>query len=354
MDRAIKPFNDLWLDCISNNLIAMLISDNESFKNIPCYMDAIYLKKVLDQPYSSEAVQGELLDHGAFFPKIQYSLGILTDLIYRESYEYDIFNDQVQKVIQENLDLGFFVFLTIDRFFYPSGVNAKTSHMVHPAFIYGYSDKDECYHAIEDCITMGRMDYYSIPFTSVDLSSKYLLSIGKSINVSYCRTNKSVKQFKHQVTLSQVINSLEMTLRGGQIYNENYDLYYYSGLDALTKYLEEFDHLFLNLKDENHFKARILSFCQFHERNKKLTQLISESYGLDISRVDETFLNLQNKWQVFKNRSYYLLEMNRMNGINFNQNDLDKLRSKLEDIIELERSAAESLLLLCKGYRPMN
>lgn len=348
MSRTIKPYNDLWLDCVSNNLIAMLIHENESFKNIPCYMDAIYLKKVLHQSYSSEDVQEDLLNHGGYFPKIQYSQSLITDLIYRRSHEQDICN--VHKVIKEHLDLGLFVFITIDRFFYPTGINANTSHMVHPTFIYSYSDKNECYHSIEDCITMGRMDYYNIPFTSVDSSSEYLLSINKSVNITFCKPNKTMGQFQHQISLSQVINSLEMTLRGGQIYNKDYDLYYHSGLDALTNYLEEFDYLFLNLKDENHFKVRSLSYCQFHERNRKLIQLISESYGLDVSSIDEAFLKLRNKWEVFKKRSYYLLEMKRMNGVNPNQKDLDKLRSNLEVIIELERSTAENLLLLCKGY----
>ncbi|AIQ56966.1 hypothetical protein [Paenibacillus borealis] len=346
--RAIKPYNDLWLDCVSNNLIAMLIYENESFINIPCYMDAVYLKKVLHQSYSSEDIQGGLVDHGAYFPKIQYSQHLLTHLIYRISGEQDILGEKIHTAIKEKLDDGFFVFITVDRFFYPSGVNSKISHMVHPAFIYGYNDEEGCYHSIEDCITMGKMDYYNIPFTSLDQSIKYFKELDKNVDVSYCRVNESDGSFKHHVELSQVIKSLEITLYGGQIYNKNYDLYYHSGIDALTNYLEEFEYLFFNLKDENQFKARTLSFCQLHERNRRLTQLISESYGIDISDIDEIFIQLQRKWESFKNRSYYLLEIKRMNGVNHNHNDLEKLRFLLESIIELERSAAESLLLLCK------
>lgn len=338
------PYNDIWMDCVTNNLIAMLISENESFKDIACYMDAIYLKKVYDQPYSSVEIQGDLLVNGAYFPKIEYSLNLLDDLIEKK---YEIINPKnIHMTIKEKIDDGFFAFITVDRFFYPSGVNANTLHMTHPTFIFGYDEKNKCYQAIEDCIVSGKMDYYTIPFDSVELSLDYMLNNGISIWAQFCKTKECASTYSHVVHIPQIISSLERSLQGAKIYEKNYDLYYHSGLDALSAFLEELEHQFINLKDDNLYSIRMLSFSQIHKRNQKLTRLIRELYQLDVSSIEAMYSQLELKWEIFKNMGYYQLEKRKINNKN---NNTDKLHTHLKSIIELERCAMENLLHVCRS-----
>lgn len=344
ISKIPRPYNDIWMDCVTNNLIAMLISENESFKDIACYMDAIYLKKVYDQAYSSVEIQGELLEKGAYFPKIEYSLTLLDDLI-EKKYE-KINSKNIHMIIKANIDDGFSAFITVDRFFYPSGVNANISHMFHPTFIFGYNEKNKCYLAIEDCIVSGKLDYYSIPFDSIELSLDYMLNNGISIWAQFCKTKECASTYRHVVQIPQIIGSLERSLQGAKIYKVNYDLYYHSGLDALSVFLVELDHLFINLKDENLYSIRMLSFAQIHKRNQKLTRLIGELLQLDVSSIEAMYSQLEYKWEIFKNTGYYQLEKRKINNKN---NNTDKLHPHLKNIVELERCAMENLLLLCRS-----
>ncbi|MGF6354651.1 hypothetical protein ABIE27_002561 [Paenibacillus sp. 4624] len=346
----ISPYNELWMDCVTNNLIAMLASQNEAFLKFPCYMDTIYLRKVFNQSYSSEGIQEDLMSNGAYFPKIQYSLELLNNYIDHEFEEINQDCQSIHNIIKSKIDDGYCLFILVDRFFYPSGLDANTSHMIHPTFIYGYNNDNQSYMALEDCVMMGKMDYYSIPYSSIEKSSQYITSLGRAISLNFCKTNESSKEFNGEIPILQVINSLEKMLQGGQIYNKEYDLYYHCGLDSLSTFSNEISTFFYKLTDKNTFRTRALSFCQYHKRNQDVVTLISKYYDINMGEIKLYYEQLYKKWFVFKNKSNYILEKRMFSGIHISKDDLAWLNFNLNEIIDLERRTMERMWFLCREY----
>ncbi|WP_434752088.1 hypothetical protein [Paenibacillus amylolyticus] len=346
--EKIRPYNDMWLDCVSNNLVAMLINENESYADLSCYMDSMYLKKVYQQSYSSEDIQGELLAEGLYYPKIEYSLELLGELIDTREEEFDSLDDDVHGCIKSALGEDCFVFVSVDRYFYPSGLNANKSHLYHPTFIYGYDYENQCYKALEDCMVMGRIDYFRIPYGSIDASCKFLLNEGKKIRLGICKVKDTAKEFTQRLQLPKLAESLERHLAGGQVYNKEYDLFYDSGMDALLTYTKEFNYLFSNLKVGHLFSNRALSYCQVHMRNQKIAQIIQESYCLDMAQIKHGYSALYEMWRLFKNKSYYLLEKQKK-APGLKHSDYLELNSLLMEITERERDTADLLLQVCRS-----
>lgn len=346
MSNSVEPYNDMWMDCVSNNLISMLINENKSFRNISLHMDSMYLKKVYNQSYSSENIQGELVSSGAYFPKIEYSLDMLDELIDSYVEEFSNLESDVHQCIKSALCDGFYVFVTVDRYFYPSGVNSNISHLYHPTFIYGYDEEQQCYLALEDCVVMGKMDKYRIPYYSVDASFEHLINANKPIKLRLCKVNESAKGFQHELEFQRLIEVLERSLAGTPKYNEDYDLHYHTGMDALDSYLSEFIFLFSNLGADDTYRTRTLSFCQNHTRNIEITHKIRDNYDINVLQIEKKYLELYKMWKSFKNSSFYFLEKRKV-GYSISSKNMLELHSKLEIITEMERNATELLLSAC-------
>ena len=77
VSTELRPYNDLWLDCIMNNLMAILIHHNPSLKSLPSTFKAEYRKKVLCQKFSSKETYESLLKQGLMLPKVTYNADIL-------------------------------------------------------------------------------------------------------------------------------------------------------------------------------------------------------------------------------------------------------------------------------------
>lgn len=340
----IVPYNDIWLDCFSNNLISILISRNESFKLLPLAMEASYIKMQTDQHYDSEKDRMTMLTGGNLFPTLEYSNHTITDhfeIKYTEFQEYKEMIGSLKSSIAE----GWSTFLKLDRYFYPSGREAGKMHMTHSVFILGYDEDKRMFHAIEDCITLGILNYYDLPYESVERSCQHFLNQGKPLTVTTCKpldvTLHNIAANTKDNVIKMIANLFDDTIS----YNEQYNLYYYSGLNALRKFHEEMEYLFTNLSDISlSFVALFLMrFPQLHGRNQQLVRFLHENGDLhdsDCSELIENYKLLQSHWDHYKNRSYYFFEK-RGSQAGKNSELILSLTNRMHEIIELEFITAQ-------------
>lgn len=318
---------------------------DNSFKDITCHLDKVYLKKVVDQTFSSEDIKLKMLQEGFFFPKVKYSFEPLQSLIHRDRKELDSgelsdINDYVKLKIHD----GNTVFLSVNRFFYPLGREANRTHLIHPVFIIGYDDDKQSFIAIEDCISPGTLDYYELPYESVNLSCESISQSGKKVIVTTCKVKKQeALMFEHQPQPKIVVNRLHQLLNGGREYNENYDLHYDVGLSCLESFTDELEFLIENLRDASLFKIRILSFFQTHGNNLALIKLLRLNPD-QANKLVQKYSELQAEWELFKNQIFYAYAA----GSKKAANKLPSLRQQMVHIKNLEEEAAVNFLEILK------
>lgn len=73
----LLPYNSLWLDCVKNNLMSILISYNDSLSTLPFAFKSQYWKKLTLQKFDSQETYKSLLEQGLFLPKVVYTNEIL-------------------------------------------------------------------------------------------------------------------------------------------------------------------------------------------------------------------------------------------------------------------------------------
>ena len=340
----IHPYNDIWLGCVHNNIIAMLIARDESFRDIILFLEATYRKKIIDQNYSSEEAKTKMLTEGFYVPCIDYKLEVVMESIMANSNtSHSLDFDQLKAHTKSFLHDGFCMLLKVDRYYYPSGREAGKTHMIHPVFIHGYDDERSCFHTIEDCMTPGLLENYELPYTAVQDSFRYFEENGINFEVTICKVDEKALNYQGREILPSVKNTLSGLLKSERIYKDQYDLYYQTGISSLEQYAAELDYLLQNMMDASQFRTRTLMYQQFHMRNQQLIRYLDRNRLIeshDAERLCGVYNQVQRSWNAFKIRGYYLLE-ERQAG---KQVDYGILVDKMNEISKLEKEAAQSFL----------
>lgn len=337
--NQIVPYNDIWLDCVTNNLLSILISRDESFRILPLAMEVSYTKTLTDQHYDSEEDRIKVLTGGNLFPTVQYSNTTVKnhfDLQYRNYLDYK----EMIEGLKSSMADGSCTFLMIDRYFYPTGRESGKMHMIHPVFILGYDDDMKVFHTIEDCITLGVLNYFDLPYEAVERSCQHFLDQGKPLIVIVYKPLDSSLHNIIQNTRDAANNMITNFFDETTSYLEEYNLYYHSGLNALRKFHEEMEHLFTNLNDMSPSFAALylLRFPQLHARNQQLVRFLNENGYIqdsDCSALVKNYKLLQSHWINYKNRSMYFFERRGSNADTKSELFLN-LFNRMHEIIDLE------------------
>jgi len=352
----IQPYNDIWLDCINNNLIAMLMAREESFKQVTLYLKVKYIKMVFDQHYSSPEAKEKMITEGFMTPGTDYSFDIMNELIEMERKHFKLIRfHEFMQMIKNALRDEIFIFLQIDRYFYPNGREAGVTHMIHPVFIHGYNDEEECFHAIEDCVNPGIMEYYTLPYSAVKKSFEHFVRNDEEITVTFCKTrNQDVLETFFDNKIIPLMEAREMAaslLEDVTIYKEEYDLHYHSGVASFDYFGSELEELYNRIRDRSIFGIRLLSLQQVHTRNQDLIRFLQENQFVDAGKADSLislYHQLHKEWAIFKGKSFYTLELRDSSGQSISPSHIDALKDRLKTIRSLEETAAHHLLSLCQ------
>jgi len=351
VNLKLLPYNDLWLDCIKNNLMSILISHNNSLSTLPFTFKGEYWKKIIFQKFDSQDTYQSLLEQGLFLPKVTYNTEILysffdfTEHILKSS---DLEN--LHELIQNALSQQQFIFLSIDRFFYPTGREANKIHFIHPVFIHNISDINNVphnYEVIEDCLSPGRMHHYNLPFEVIYNSTRYLLESGHNVSFRTVALNKQrVNNYTIKYSQSTLLDLRNIIAADKVVYQRDYDLYYQVGIGALDDYFEEFEEIISTLNDESMFALRTTSFIQNHKKNALFLKYLFNT-GIynnpSILELAQQSSVISNKWEVFKNVTLKNLRMN-------NSQDIAQQKEYLQKVIVLERESIRNMRLLIKHF----
>ncbi|MEK3795305.1 hypothetical protein MKX42_26510 [Paenibacillus sp. FSL R7-0204] len=340
----LLPYNSLWLDCVKNNLMSILISYNDSLSTLPFAFKSQYWKKLTLQKFDSQETYKSLLEQGLFLPKVVYTNEILYSFF--EITEIDITSsdlDSLNELIRDTLSQQKFIFLSIDRFFYPNGRESNKIHFIHPIFIHNISDMyelDNNYEAIEDCLSPGRMHYYNINFEVIYRSTKYLIDSGQNVRFMTVSLNEQkVNDYTIDYSKSILLDIRNNIAKDEIVYNGEVDLYYQVGISALEDYFDEFEEITSTLNDESIFALRTTSFIQNHKKNESIFNHLyaSEGYNnMSILELAEQSRNLSNEWEVFRNSTLKC-------RLKKNSNDISLLKEYLQRIIFLERESIKNM-----------
>ncbi|MGG4551690.1 hypothetical protein [Paenibacillus humicus] len=336
----MKPYNDFWLDCVANNLMAILIHENESFNSLPINFKAQYWKKIKNQSFSSHETFLSLQKQGLFIPKV----------IYNNDELYSFFNinkliiepnnhNNVHSLIKEALSRGQFIFVQMDRFFYKSGRESGKIHLVHPTFIYDCDDDERNYIGFEDCISPGKMHPYKIPFDVIDLSIQHFRENNKNIELQTFSLKTEMLENYH-FNLSNHREIIDQYCINNVIYHQEFDLYYQVGISSLYEYAEEMEELLLNLTEPGIFLLRMNSFIHNHKRNKLLINFLYSNKKIAKNIFNEIMDNLNAltiSWTIHKNFSLKRLQTN-------NKDNSIELKNNLSNIIGLEEKFCDLLM----------
>ncbi|WP_239617705.1 hypothetical protein [Cohnella mopanensis] len=352
----IQPYNDIWLDCINNNLVAMLIAEEESFKRITLYLQVKYIKMVFDQYYNSAEAKEKMITEGFMTPGTDYSFDIMNELIEMEKRHFKLIRFQeFMQFIKNALREDFYIFLQIDRYFYPSGRESGVTHMVHPVFIHGYNDEEDYFYAIEDCVNPGINEYYALPYSAVKRSFEHFVRNDEEIAVTLCKTRNRdvlVNFFENKtIPLTEAKQMATSLLEDRTIYKEEHDLYYHSGLSSFDHFGSELDEIYNRIQDKSIFGIQLLSLQQVHKRNQELIRFLQENHLVETGDSDKLislYTQIQKEWGIFKGKSYYMLEMRDASGQSIHPDNLNALKDRLKAIRSLEETAAHNLLTLCQ------
>lgn len=331
----LKPYNEIWLDCIQNNLMSILISYDSIFELLPATMKFEYWKKKKSQQFDSRDTYKSLLKQGLFIPKIIYQTDQIKSFF---NIEKRIFQNSkingIHELICDAFSENKFVFLHVDRFFFSSGRETGKLHFVHPTFLYGYSEEQGTYTAIEDCLSPGHMQSYQIPKEVVTESTKFLLQQGRQVCFSEVTPLENKIKNNDFGNYDLMLEEIKDTISLSEIrYVKEYDLYYQVGLSVLDQYLEEYEEIIGSCEDVSIFSLRTTSFVQNHKKNGhmllKRMQDKPKYRDTGLIKFAERSLELALEWEIFKN----VMIKNMVSGSDKNDR---KSKEKLRTIIDLE------------------
>ncbi|OIB04957.1 hypothetical protein AK95_15220 [Paenibacillus sp. LC231] len=174
----IQPFTDVWLDCRTNNLIAMLVEANPVFRQLPYLISGYFYNKHHDV---------RLFDKHMFNMEFMFPFEAFID-----TTVVTVSNQQeAHEAIREGLEEGDYLFVNLDRYYYPTGYDSNQIHRIHPAFIYDFSDTEQTYMLLEDCIEIGKIDVYRLAFS--DFDHALVLDSQAKAQIWRCRPKQTAK-----------------------------------------------------------------------------------------------------------------------------------------------------------------
>ena len=336
----LLPYNELWLDCVKNNLLSILINHDKSFTSWPLTFKTQYWKKLFVQKFPSEEKYEFLLSQGLFLPKVSY----VNDQLYSSFHINKKFVQESERntlhlMIREALQQQLYVFITVDRFYYPSGRESAKTHFDHPVFIHGYSDEENCYLAFEDCLTPGYEHPYQIPYDVIDSSANYFFEQNIDVEFRSVRINpEKISAYQFDITEETLANIFKLATVEEVVYLEHFELSYQVGISSLVHYSDEADDILSNLPDESMFALRANTFIQNHKKNSLLIHhLHSKGKANDqLMHLSELINDVRKKWEVFRNSILRKLQAN-------NMTDLTKQKEYLKVIVDAEMNIASKM-----------
>jgi hypothetical protein len=192
----IKLYNNISINCEDNNLLSVLKTCDDQFEQIVMVLDMRYYVLLKPDGWNAYPEWKQKRYYRMGWNLLGVDIKPLNVAPYFERVEEIVSADaDVIGTIQRLVDDGWYVFIKVDRYYFPDGFDSGKNHFVHPTFIYGYDDERGKLLMVEDCIDILQYREYELAYT--DLIKAIEPIVGNSINAYKLNDSKNIRFTYH-------------------------------------------------------------------------------------------------------------------------------------------------------------
>jgi hypothetical protein len=292
-------FDSFWMDCLSNNLINLLITEDESSKALPYLMKNEYFMTPIKGTYPNMQFDEWHLKSGNSSVQVSFApppYGELIDKFERVDIKLHQDEDVIGRV-EECLKDGYYVFVTVDRFYFPSTLDYKKKHLIHPTLIYGFNSSKNEFYLVDDVIKNGKHDKYVLSYASFLESTGSVKEISE-IELGAVRVKKPmiVHDFEERIILDNLRSILEFKI----VPDPEDDKDWIYGIDLLLEYSKIMEDVLPIAEDPMRCIYLANQAYQVQFKNLELVNILFSRKRLPDDQLRIHFEKICSKWQLYK------------------------------------------------------
>lgn len=327
-------------------MLSILMSANRMLGYLPAISSAHYAKRSLISNMALEEHYTEYKKNGWLTLQTHFNLdkNKLDDLL---AFETFYVKEDPLKTIKELINKGYYIYMEVDRYYFPGGVEYLKTHLYHRTLIYGYDDNDKSLFLLEDCVRLGYTDHYILSYEDFNKVTLEAFDHSEgSIELLCCKV-KSVVEDLSVITSnveSRIINNLQHYLTNQIV--EHDDIYYDTyGIITILEYADSIHNIVPFIEDYPILQAVSKMPIDLQKRNLLTISLLDELGKLNNDKTAKLTLlykEILRDWELFRNLIYIYLEKKKKNDINLNY--IDKIKILLSDVYKKEKKTSELLI----------
>jgi hypothetical protein len=348
----VEPYNGIWLNCIYNNLIAILNTHNPTFEAMAFTLPRNY---TLCKPIQPEIPM--------IFNEVGSQRVLEVKIELPNIHEWFEFKDvawwtykSVDDAIREHLKMGYYLFVDLDRYYFPGGVEYLERSFVHPSFFYGFNDDTQSYTVIEDCITPRIMEVYELPYDILRDAFQQTLQNKKGGNSptgspTGIRGVRLVSQddYEYKLETQLIVQNLNRILNGSEKQQVDPYLDKYFGVECISEYANTITEVFPKITLKNlriHFPLAAFPL-DFQKGNLGLIETLVKHKLLSINKsqlITPLYEKLATLWEVYRNLIYKYIHIKQSGLIIDELAYFEKVKIHLIETYNLEKTATQKFL----------
>ncbi|WP_336783685.1 hypothetical protein [Paenibacillus illinoisensis] len=339
----MEPFNSMWISCGKNNIISVLMSTNKLWGYLPSVSSAHYAKRSLIPNLALDTDCSEYKKKGWLTLQTHFNLdtNIIDETL---DFETHTVTKDVLETIKERISEGYYIFMEVDRYYFPGSIDYFKNHIRHRTLIYGYDDNDKCLFLIEDCVRLGHSDHFLLSYEDFDTVCNDAFTYSKgSIELLCCKVNniaEDVSPITNDIE-SKIITNLQHYLKNQKV--EYDDIYFDTyGIVAIQEYADSILDIVPFIEDYPILQAVSKMPVDLQKRNLLTIALIDELGKLNNNSIEQLTIlynEIFNNWKLFRNLIFMYVEKKKIKDIK--KDYIDKIKILLNELYKKEKYASE-------------
>ncbi|WDF52840.1 hypothetical protein PQ460_10640 [Paenibacillus sp. KACC 21273] len=353
LELSVIPYNEMWIDCVNNNLMGILMANNSSYQALPCSINMNYSLTFPQEAYfNPEMPRSSKLEKGVFVPNLTYEVPSMDMWLAKTNINLTLTTIDPFEMIYDELLKGNYLFVDLDRFYFPGGVDYQKNHNLHPSFIYGFDCLTENYLLIEDCVQPGKFEPYQLHKKELEISFIAAQTSEKSEVISYTLLPEA--KMDYRLDLDKVISNLKNMLSNdksplNQMETNGVSLWSIKGISCLKLFSKYMDIIFPQIRkwDQKHLIALTLP-SQMQKRNLRLLTFLEEMGAINSMYkilLEQEYISLNESWEKYRHKIYkYIVTRKEFPEISESNNYFKNVKNELYDMANNEERVTKFLL----------
>jgi hypothetical protein len=343
----ITLYDGVWIDCIHNNLLAILSTQNPSYGNMNLNLRRNYsICRFREEESLTEELVSKAIYPGYFVLEVRLEYPKFGDAVAFEQVDtYSMQN--IHEVIRAGINEGKYVFIKLDRYFIPHSKNYRKNHFANVAVVYGYDDSQNEYLVINDFRISRTYEFFKLSYDMVNQA--YHESTDFDRVFFLVSITEAAKQTEIKVSKDKIIDNLTCLL-DTRVQEEDGcglpGIERQFGLTSVLEYAEHFTDYF-PLVMVDYLPAIYNAPLDFQRLNMLVLQALEEEKvisALQGVKLKQIYGELLKLWEIYRNKIYLYVGRKQMNAPTAGMNDFVSIQKLLFTIFHKEKEAAERFL----------